>query len=489
MKTLKGFKVWGVACAALTASVAYAGLLDATVLLNKATDNRTLTVRYEGAKAALAELRINGRSASTRSLDEAKATGELNFTLDTAVMEGGKNEVEVILYDLDGKVVGSQTATVTIDRTAKGPVYLNSPAPGATVSRTVQIDLGFKQQLTNIYASFYIDDQMKLFRNFPPYSYLWDTEQYENGWHEVQVWVVDERNNTFKTEKVRVYVDNVSGRTNRASGHGGGGPTPNTPDLGTGKPSDIRSTAGGDAKASDPANTTVKPNDASAKPISTKATDPKPTPAVGTTAPTKGATADDGTATGHQTLRPDAPRPKIIVHGNQVIIPTSDTKPADDPVLEVGPQIMANLPKIDPENRHAGPLMAINYGSRMPANGAFSIYMDGAEVAFDVQPRVMDGIPLTPFRHLLEHVGAKVKWSHALKEVEAEGMGKDIWLKVGDRYARVDDVRIALELAPFIENGRVIVPLSFIVDSLDVKIDYDTATGHVLVSSQTKAKN
>jgi hypothetical protein len=41
-----------------------------------------------------------------------------------------------------------------------------------------------------------------------------------------------------------------------------------------------------------------------------------------------------------------------------------------------------------------------------------------------------------------------------------------------------------METAPYIDRGRTIVPLSFIDDALNVNVDYDKETGHVLITSK-----
>ncbi|MEQ1933877.1 MAG: copper amine oxidase N-terminal domain-containing protein, partial [Fimbriimonadaceae bacterium] len=101
-------------------------------------------------------------------------------------------------------------------------------------------------------------------------------------------------------------------------------------------------------------------------------------------------------------------------------------------------------------------------------------------------PRVQDGIPLTPCRHLFEANGGKVDWTQATKEITATGDGRDIWLRIGDRIGRVNKIDVDLEIAPFIERGRTIVPLSFIQQGLNVNIEYDSATGHVFITSAKK---
>lgn len=128
--------------------------------------------------------------------------------------------------------------------------------------------------------------------------------------------------------------------------------------------------------------------------------------------------------------------------------------------------------------------MRIDRGTRLSGLSNFAILLDGEAVNFDVAPRLEEGIPVSPFRHLIEKAGGKVDWASGDKAVEAFADGKDIYLKIGDKVARIGKIPVELELAPFLERGRTIVPLSFLRDALKVEIEFDKATGHVLITSK-----
>jgi hypothetical protein len=106
---------------------------------------------------------------------------------------------------------------------------------------------------------------------------------------------------------------------------------------------------------------------------------------------------------------------------------------------------------------------------------------------FDVAPSVEQGVPVAPFRHLVEKSGGEIKWDSADQEVEVTSDGRNIWLKIGDKLAKINSLQVTLELAPFLKAGRTMVPLSFVKDALNVNIDYDKATGHVLITPRKKA--
>ncbi|MEZ5162882.1 MAG: hypothetical protein R2688_03830 [Fimbriimonadaceae bacterium] len=214
MKITGKMKMLACAGAMLIAALSQATLFDTSIIIDRAANNKTLTVRYDGAAAALVELRINGVSVASRVLDENTSEGETNFPVDVAALEDGENKVKLTLRQ-ERKTSGHAEKHLSVDRQATGPVTLLTPAKNDTVQGITEIKVGFRTELKNVYVSFFVNDDFKVLKNFPPYAYLWDTRTVPNGWHEVQAWIVDESNATFKTEKLRLYVNNPGGQTKR----------------------------------------------------------------------------------------------------------------------------------------------------------------------------------------------------------------------------------------------------------------------------------
>lgn len=196
-------------------AVSSATVFDATILINKAINSPTLTVRYSGQAASMAELIVNGESYGTRSLNGTVTSGETSFNINLYLLREGDNDVEVRLLDKNGRIVGTQRSVVQAENPEKPTVFLSAPRMGATVEGPVEIKVGFGRELKNIYVSFFVDNQVRTFINQPPYSYMWDTMRERNGWHEIEAWVSDESGSTFKSKKLKIFVENAGGRTPR----------------------------------------------------------------------------------------------------------------------------------------------------------------------------------------------------------------------------------------------------------------------------------
>ncbi len=452
MRSLVIARTLTVALLALLFGVVQAGLIDGTVLINRAANNRTITVQYDGVNAALVEMRVNGESVASRATDEKVMTGETNFALNPAILVDGDNTIEIRMYDAKGKLIAHERTTVFVDRKPTGPVFLEKPKSGSTIQGPVQIELGMRQNLRNLYVSFFLDDVAMHTTNYPPYAYLWDTTRVANGWHEVQAWVVDDTNRTFKTEKMRLYVNNPSGRTARLNPLK---PTENTGNT-TGEPVGVKPITGG-AGLGAPVTGVTPPLG-----TATVSENVGGTSALADSAGTKAPEVGKGDATGQRALLPTGTRVAVV------------------------PNTSTNGTTVAPNTPEKLPIVEITFGSRIYDTKTFELSLNGKPVKFDVAPMVLDGVPFAPFRHLFEDAGGEVKWTHASKTVDAIGLGSSLTFRIGEEFGLLNGTQFLFERAPFLQSNRTVVPLSFVSKTLAMDVAYDPNTGHVLITAAGK---
>jgi hypothetical protein len=98
---------------------------------------------------------------------------------------------------------------------------------------------------------------------------------------------------------------------------------------------------------------------------------------------------------------------------------------------------------------------------------------------------VESGVKLAPFRQIFEHTGGKLYWfGGEAQTVRAVNDSREIEIKIGDKTAKVNNQSVGMEKSPYLLSGRTIVPLTFIRDSMDVKISFDEKTGKLLIESK-----
>lgn len=120
---------------------------------------------------------------------------------------------------------------------------------------------------------------------------------------------------------------------------------------------------------------------------------------------------------------------------------------------------------------------------RAAGRKTFDVAFNNSPIFFDVPPRVENGIPLAPFRAIFEYTGGKVEWFNQSKVVRATNDEHEIEIHIGKKEAKVNNKPLLMDSIPYIDNGRTIVPLSFIKDAMNVKVKFDEATGHLLIES------
>lgn len=493
------------------------------VVLKRSPDDRSLTVRYTGGRAALVELRINGEGVATKTVNHQVTSGEVEFSLNSARLKDGSNTLEVRLIDSSGKVIATERTSLTVDRQPTGPVFIARPASGSMVQGSVDISVGFKSAIPGAFVSFFVDNEFQALKNFAPYSYLWDTTRVENGWHEVEAWVVDRANNTFRTQRLRVLVNNPGGRTERreavaeptvsanavnptVSGSAAAAPvnasgqsagltsvavatvTSNLLKPVSGKAEGVKPTAASTVSTSErlmtPTGKRVAPTKTPAVVVEAKATS---TPPEAPVAPKKAEVVVSEPVHVRVPVKeaptkpaPAEPAPAKLTSRNAMTNPSTTAKPA--PSKSAPPK--ATIVVTAPSKPAAPKVLAVTYGARIPYSGAYDISYLGNPVKFDVSPQVIDGLALTPFRHLFEQAGGEVLWSHGDKSVEAKGLAREIRFAVGSDIATVNGERVSLERSVFLLSGRTIVPLSFVQSILDVEVVFDPSTKHAVVTKK-----
>ncbi len=118
------------------------------------------------------------------------------------------------------------------------------------------------------------------------------------------------------------------------------------------------------------------------------------------------------------------------------------------------------------------------------ADGDITVKVNGENLAFDTLPVIEEGRTLVPFRAIFEALGCAVNYSPQKdgNYVNAMKGEKYLSLKIGSDEMQVGGETVKLDAAPKIENGRTLVPLRAVSESLNLKVDWDGETKTVSIS-------
>lgn len=98
-----------------------------------------------------------------------------------------------------------------------------------------------------------------------------------------------------------------------------------------------------------------------------------------------------------------------------------------------------------------------------------------------VGPVIEDGRTLVPLRTVSENLGAVVDWDEKAKSIAVtyEDMFIKMAVDIGEAY--VDGDEIVLDTPPVIVNGRTLVPLRFVAESMGLHVEWEPESRTVII--------
>lgn len=105
----------------------------------------------------------------------------------------------------------------------------------------------------------------------------------------------------------------------------------------------------------------------------------------------------------------------------------------------------------------------------LPVN---SVISDKFNFKFDLPPVIKDGRTLIPVRAITEGLGATVDWDKETKKITITKDDKTIELWLGKNIALVNGEEVPLDTKPEILNSRTIVPVRFISETFNLKVNW-----------------
>ena len=111
--------------------------------------------------------------------------------------------------------------------------------------------------------------------------------------------------------------------------------------------------------------------------------------------------------------------------------------------------------------------------------GSKEMVANNVPVTTDVAPFIQDNRTYVPFRALTEAFGAEVEYNAENNTVTTKLDGKTVVLTVGSTVLTVNDKTVTMDVAPFIVDDRVVVPVRFVGEAFGFTVEatQDADTG------------
>lgn len=127
----------------------------------------------------------------------------------------------------------------------------------------------------------------------------------------------------------------------------------------------------------------------------------------------------------------------------------------------------------------------------MSGDHSIPVFIDGKEVKFDVPPVIKAGRTLIPVRAVTTALGAQVDWDDSepnivkITKLVMDSNGDEI-LKVIviDLYTEkvtVNGTLTSLDVPPMLEDNRTMVPIRFVAETFNMKIDWNNYIKGIVV--------
>lgn len=141
-----------------------------------------------------------------------------------------------------------------------------------------------------------------------------------------------------------------------------------------------------------------------------------------------------------------------------------------------------HAPSVNTVMPHA--LRSMSHLNWLRAAGQKSLMFNSTRLPLERPLTAKGSVMFGPLRQIFESGGGSLMWQSRTGVVTARSKDRNVSLTIGQKSAVVNATPVALDSAPYLNGGRTMIPLSFLKAAMDVNVQYDPATGHLLVTSK-----
>lgn len=117
------------------------------------------------------------------------------------------------------------------------------------------------------------------------------------------------------------------------------------------------------------------------------------------------------------------------------------------------------------------------------AQNEISVFIDDKKLIFDRPPIMVNNRVLVPVRSVIEALGGQAEWNAENQEVTLKRTVQEIHLQIGSKTATSKTRSYQLDQEPILFQGRTMVPVRFISETLGATVNWDEQHNAVLISS------
>ncbi|MCL6520189.1 MAG: LysM peptidoglycan-binding domain-containing protein [Armatimonadetes bacterium] len=397
---------------------------------------------------------LDGKFISERTFNPPVSKGNAGFLWDTVRTKDGSHRLDIQMFAGE-QYLAMATCVVTVSNKSKEldteppQVAVLNPTEGQTISGKVKIEIQARDNSGQPpYVTISIDKVVKAMRNFPPYTYEWDTTEVPNGPHTIEVKAIDNLDNRRDSKPVRVIVKNPS--------KGAPVVAPSTRALPTSSPkkSDVAkepvvkvSSVIEEYKRTTPIVAEVVHEKLNGEKNSSLEPDAQGAPEVQIVkSSVAGAIESIRNEPGIAVQAPDDKAKTDAFQTKQEIMSEYIVKEGDS-LIRIANEFDVPVAKLISLNDIKDPSL-IRIGDKLRI------------------PQPQGEVLMVPIRPVFEAVKGTIVWDGESKTVRALSSEYDITLQLGSAEAIVNFQPVIMEKEALVQDGRIMVPASFIKKTL-----------------------
>ena len=128
-------------------------------------------------------------------------------------------------------------------------------------------------------------------------------------------------------------------------------------------------------------------------------------------------------------------------------------------------------------------LLLFSCSMQTAAAASVAVTLNGKQLAFDTAPYIENGRVLVPMRGVLESLGYSVHWKEHTQTVVAMKNGMELSLPLNSKTITVNDKQVSIDVPAQLHGSRTFVPLRFLAEYSGADVQWDAASSTVVILS------
>jgi len=130
------------------------------------------------------------------------------------------------------------------------------------------------------------------------------------------------------------------------------------------------------------------------------------------------------------------------------------------------------------------PLLIMLFSTSVFAEKEITVKLDDKIINFDTAPCIINGRTMVPVRAIFESLGAEVLWDSDTRTVTALHPEKEVSMTIGVNLIKSNDSYIIMDITPMIINDRTYIPARFAAETFGNSVSWEEneRTVHILTN-------